>query len=106
LSITLQNLTGDVLVSAGAIAYLGAFTLAFRNNGLNEWTKQCRDFRIPCSSGFSMTTTLGDPITIRAWNLAGLPNDNFSCENGIIATKARRWPLFIDPQGNVIYIMI
>jgi dynein heavy chain len=53
-----------------------------------------------------MTNTLGDPITIRAWNLAGLPNDTFSCENGIIATKARRWPLFIDPQGNDIYLII
>lgn len=99
LAIILKNLTGDVLISSGAIAYLGAFTLAFRNTILSDWTQQCVEFQIPCSPTFSLANTLGDPISIRSWNLAGLPNDNFSCENGIIATKARRWPLFIDPQG-------
>lgn len=42
---------------------------------------------------------MGEPVTIRAWNIAGLPVDNYSIENGIIATTARRWPLMIDPQG-------
>lgn len=38
-------------------------------------------------------------MTIRNWGLAGLPNDSFSIENAIINDKTRRWPLFIDPQG-------
>ena len=36
---------------------------------------------------------------IRNWGLFGLPNDSFSVENAIINDKTRRWPLFIDPQG-------
>lgn len=54
---------------------------------------------IPCAKQFSLVFTLGEPVVIRAWNIAGLPVDTFSVENGIIATKARRWPLMIDPQG-------
>ncbi|KAJ3308630.1 Dynein heavy chain 3, axonemal [Boothiomyces sp. JEL0838] len=99
LSVTLTNLTGDVLLSSSVIAYLGAFTLAFRNNILSEWNAKCLEFKIPSSPAFSLSSTLGDPIQIRAWSLAGLPNDTFSRDNGIIATTARRWPLFIDPQG-------
>lgn len=42
---------------------------------------------------------LGDPVQIRNWGLYGLPNDAFSVENAIVTDKTRRWPLFIDPQG-------
>jgi len=45
-----------------------------------------------------LITVLGDPVKIRAWNIDGLPSDNFSVENAIIIQNSRRWPLFIDPQ--------
>ena len=40
-------------------------------------------------------------MKIRAWNIAGLPVDAFSVDNGIIVDNARRWPLMIDPQGSL-----
>ena len=38
-------------------------------------------------------------MKIRDWVIDGLPNDSFSIDNGIMVSKARRWPLLIDPQG-------
>lgn len=46
---------------------------------------------IPCSDDFSLSKSLGDPIKIRAWNIAGLPTDNFSIDNGVIVDNSRRW---------------
>ncbi|XP_043934432.1 dynein axonemal heavy chain 12 [Protopterus annectens] len=96
---TYDNLTGDVLISAGVIAYLGSFTAGFRNECTKDWTKLCKTKNIPSSADFSLSKTLGDPIKIRAWNIAGLPTDSFSVDNGVIVSNSRRWPLMIDPQG-------
>uniref|UniRef100_A0A803U1V2 Dynein axonemal heavy chain 7 n=1 Tax=Anolis carolinensis TaxID=28377 RepID=A0A803U1V2_ANOCA len=93
------NLTGDILVSSGIVAYLGAFTSSYRQNQAQDWMMTLKARGIPCSEDFSLTTTLGEPVKIRAWNIAGLPSDSFSIDNGIIISNARRWPLMIDPQG-------
>jgi len=92
------NLTGDILISSGMIAYLGAFTTVFRSDLAVEWVKLCEEKEIPNSGKFSLESVLGNAVQIRNWGLAGLPNDAFSIENAIINDKTKRWPLFIDPQ--------
>ena len=99
LGIQFDNLTGDVLISAGVVAYLGAFTSAYRQEQTKEWSRMCQEKGIPCSDDFSLNTTLGEQVKIREWTIAGLPTDSFSIENGIVISNARRWPLMIDPQG-------
>ena len=49
-------------------------------------------------SGSTLIASLSDDVTTRKWRLLGLPQDDFSTENAIIATRAQRWPLCIDPQ--------
>ncbi|KAG5895230.1 hypothetical protein JTB14_003447 [Gonioctena quinquepunctata] len=95
----LGNVIGDVILSAGTIAYLGPFTVNYRKRLIVDWNEYCKELGIPCSDNFSLVITMGEPVVIRAWNIAGLPVDNYSVENGIISTTARRWPLMIDPQG-------
>ncbi|XP_069839891.1 dynein axonemal heavy chain 3 isoform X1 [Dendropsophus ebraccatus] len=93
------NLTGDVLLSSGTVAYLGAFTVDYRQQCQSKWHVICKEKKIPSSNDFSLSTTLGDPVKIRAWQIAGLPVDSFSIDNGIIVSNSRRWALMIDPQG-------
>lgn len=99
LGVQYVNLMGDVLLSSGYIAYLGAVSIAYREATLKDWDTACRGYEIPCSEEFSLAKILGDPVTIRDWVISGLPNDNFSIDNAIIMSVARRWPLLIDPQG-------
>ena len=93
------NLTGDVLLSSGFIAYLGAFTAKYREKASTKWVTTCQTQEIPCSDKFSLQAVLGQPVTIRDWVIDGLPNDEFSIKNAISMSQARRWPLLIDPQG-------
>ncbi|XP_068952632.1 dynein axonemal heavy chain 3 [Petaurus breviceps papuanus] len=99
LGIRYTNLTGDVLLSSGTVAYLGAFTVDYRTDCQNQWLDYCKAKKIPGSNDFSLSNTLGDPVKIRAWQIAGLPIDSFSIDNGIIVSNSRRWALMIDPQG-------
>eukprot|EP00736_Rhodelphis_marinus_P009962 Rmarinus@m.13206 len=94
-----NNLTGDVLVSAGIIAYLGAFTLKYRDSAVDDWMQLLVESRIPSTDGTSLNKVLGQPVLIRQWTICGLPTDKYSIDNGIILSKSRRWPLCIDPQG-------
>eukprot|EP00794_Sanderia_malayensis_P008808 gene8808-9750_t len=93
------KLTGDVLLSSGVVAYLGAFTVDFRHECVKDWVTLCNEEKIPCSESFSLNATLGEPVKIRDWQISGLPVDSFSVDNGIIVDNTRRWPLMIDPQG-------
>ncbi|XP_073447685.1 dynein axonemal heavy chain 1 [Aquarana catesbeiana] len=95
----LVNVTGDLLLCAGFLAYLGPFTGQYRTALFEQWTKKLRELKVPCTQEPSLLGTLGDPVKIRSWQIAGLPNDTLSVENGVISQYSQRWSHFIDPQG-------
>jgi dynein heavy chain, axonemal len=78
------TVTGDVLVASGIVAYMGPFTTQFRTKQIEKWISKCRALGINCAPDFSLTSVLGDPVSIRSWNIFGLPSDTFSIESGII----------------------
>ncbi|KAL0228525.1 hypothetical protein RCL1_004668 [Eukaryota sp. TZLM3-RCL] len=102
LSSEINTLVGTMLISAGCLSYLGAFTTEYRTSMINSWVQLCRDRKIPICSDFSLIKTLCTPVKVREWNIQGLPTDDVSIENAVISTRARRWPLFIDPQGQAV----
>lgn len=100
---SLVNLVGDMCLAAGCLAYLGPFTAQYRIKIVEKWVTICRDLKIPYSSDFSLLKALAVPVVVRGWQIDGLPADDFSCENGLLTTMGRRWPLMIDPQGQVTH---
>ena len=92
-------MVGDIVLSAGVIAYMGAFTMTYRDEAVKQWTAKLKESGIPCADEFSLVDTLGDQVTIRDWTIKKLPNDSFSIENAIMLERSARWPLMIDPQG-------
>ena len=96
---SLENLTGDIIVSAGVCTYLGPFMAAYRAACITDWSEFVRSLNIRCSQKFQLRATLGNEVAIRQWAVSGLPSDSFSTDNGIILKTSEQWPLMIDPQG-------
>ncbi|KAJ9575540.1 hypothetical protein L9F63_007610, partial [Diploptera punctata] len=97
--VSIFNLVGDILISAGAVAYLAPFTDRYRRGLLSEWAAVLKERKVPHTPGCSPVTTLGEAVMIRQWQLDGLPRDFLSTENAVLVVHSKRWPLFIDPQG-------
>ncbi|XP_075002904.1 dynein axonemal heavy chain 8 isoform X1 [Calonectris borealis] len=95
----INRLVGDVLLCTGFLSYCGPFKQNFRKLLLKDlWETEMRAHKIPFSENLNLISMLVDPPTISEWNLQGLPGDDLSIQNGIIVTKATRYPLLVDPQ--------
>ena len=71
----------------------------YRVDLVQEWQRELTACKVPHTSGANLISILSDAVKIRNWQIAGLPRDTLSVENGVIVEFSRRWPLFIDPQG-------
>jgi dynein heavy chain len=99
LDASINNVIGDILIASGFIAYLGPFIGSYREHMTHKWVQHLKKYQVPHTDNTEVVKTLGDAVKIRNWQLAGLPKDSLSVQNGIIVQYSQRWPLFIDPQG-------
>jgi dynein heavy chain len=98
-----RRLVGDCALAAAFIAYCGPFNQDFREYVIHSrLASDLKERHIPLTVGLSMVQFLVDPGTIGEWNLHGLPTDMLSIQNGILVTRAKRYPLLIDPQGQAL----
>jgi dynein heavy chain len=95
----LDNVAGNIIITAAIIAYLGPFTFEYREKIIAQWTKRCKELKIPISGKYKIQKILADDALIREWEKAGLPSDQLSKDNAILINNCSRWPLIIDPQG-------
>ncbi|XP_077138122.1 dynein axonemal heavy chain 8 isoform X2 [Ranitomeya variabilis] len=96
----MNSLVGDVLIVAAFLSYCGPFNQTFRDLLLKDtWEMEIRSRNIPFSRNLNIVSTFVDQPTVNDWILQGLPRDDISIQNGIIMTKATRYPLLIDPQA-------
>uniref|UniRef100_A0A8D3AF65 Dynein heavy chain 5 axonemal n=1 Tax=Scophthalmus maximus TaxID=52904 RepID=A0A8D3AF65_SCOMX len=95
----IKHLVGDVLLATGFLSYAGPFNQEYRSLLMELWKKEMEEKHIPFSPDLNVIGLLVDNATVSEWNLQGLPSDDLSIQNGIVVTKASRYPLLIDPQG-------
>jgi len=48
---------------------------------------------------------LTNEVEMTEWASQGLPSDDLSIQNGILTVRANRWPLCIDPQMQVCFLI-
>uniref|UniRef100_A0A2K5ZE43 Dynein axonemal heavy chain 10 n=1 Tax=Mandrillus leucophaeus TaxID=9568 RepID=A0A2K5ZE43_MANLE len=97
------KLLGDCLLCAAFLSYEGAFTWEFRDEMVNRiWQNDILEREIPLSQPFRLESLLTDDVEISRWGSQGLPPDELSVQNGILTTRASRFPLCIDPQQQAL----
>ena len=95
-----SKLVGDSAIASAFLSYLGPFNKEYREMLLKDvFEKDCVESQIPVTESMSITDFLTDESEIGEWNLQGLPVDDLSIQNALIVTRATRYPLLIDPQG-------
>ncbi|RKO97568.1 hypothetical protein CAUPRSCDRAFT_10766 [Caulochytrium protostelioides] len=97
------DLLGDCLLTAGFLSYAGAFNWEFRSELIyGKWLADVREREIPVTVHFRVEALLVTDVEISKWTAEGLPADELSTQNGILSTKAARFPLCIDPQQQAL----
>ena len=95
-----KNLIGDCAVASMFLSYCGAFNQSFRETLVRgAIPSDLKEKKLPSTLPFSVRSFLVDDGITGDWAMQGLPSDSLSIDNGILVTRASRYPLLIDPQG-------
>lgn len=66
------------------------------------WQSDLLTRKVPVTQPFKLEAIMTNDVEITAWASEGLPGDELSIQNGLLTTRAARWPLCIDPQMQAV----
>lgn len=102
LGVEKENIIGTCLLSASFMAYSGTFSWDFRKVMIGDWLEDLLVRYVPVTTPYQIDQSLSNDVEISAWSSEGLPPDELSIQNGILTTRASRFPLCIDPQQQAL----
>ena len=70
----LNNLIGNVMVSAACTSYLGPFTTKYRQSLIAEWIAMCREKEVPIDEGYEFIANSIDANQVRRGIGRGIPS--------------------------------
>ncbi|KAG5670791.1 hypothetical protein PVAND_001030 [Polypedilum vanderplanki] len=103
LAVDKENMIGTCLLSASFLAYAGAFSWDFRKTMIfDDWLADILRRDIPVTTPYKIDQDLTNDVEMSTWSSEGLPSDDLSIQNGILTTRASRFPFCIDPQQQAL----
>ena len=97
------KLIGDSVLTASFLSYTGAFTREFRYELIYKaCVGDLLERKVPLTTPFNLENLLTTDAIKQGWTAKGLPADEHSIQNGMLTTKASRFPLCIDPQQQAV----
>ncbi|KAJ3554185.1 hypothetical protein NM688_g3240 [Phlebia brevispora] len=102
----MSTIVGDVLLSAGFLAYAGFFDQQYREMMWQEWSTHLSDAGIKFKVELSLPEYLSTADDRLSWQSKSLPSDNLCTENAIMIKRFSRYPLIIDPTGQATNFLL
>ena len=100
------TLIGDVLLSAAFLTYCGPLDQGVREDLISIWKLYIKSTIIPIKEDLSLPEFLSAVDDRLDWVSKGLPTDFLCVENAIVLNHYERYPLIIDPSGQVFLIIM
>lgn len=95
----METVTGDCLVAAAFLAYIGYFNQQYRQMLVQKWQDRLVTANVKCKEDLSIIEYLSNPQERLEWQSNNLPDDDLCVENAVMIKKFNRYPLIIDPSG-------
>lgn len=95
----ISRLTGDCIMAAACVNYLGPLPGSRRTELVAAWQDRLRELGIAVHKDWRLDKALASALQRREWALHHLPAGTDSIANAVMVRHSLRWPLLVDPQG-------